>query len=78
MREFKVGDLVTFKAYEKSIPAKVMELIPPRAYPNGELDDRQYYLLHGEGKNNLLSECTGRVIIESKYYEEYNPSNKWD
>jgi hypothetical protein len=78
MSEFKVGDLVTFKAYEKSIPAKVMELIPLRRYPNGHVDDRQFYLLHGVGKNSLLSECTGRVIIESKYYEEYNPANKWD
>jgi hypothetical protein len=71
MSEFKVGDLVTFKAYEEAIPAKVMALLPPKAFPNGELDDRQFYLLHGLGKHRLLSECTGKVIIESTHYEEY-------
>jgi hypothetical protein len=81
MSEFKVGDLVTFKAYEKAIPAKVKRVLPKKTYFNGELDDRQFYLLLGTGQKlseSLISQCTGGSIIESKYYEEYNPINKWD
>jgi|TARA_R110002051_G_scaffold489_3_gene2230 hypothetical protein len=81
MSEFKVGDLVTFKAYEKAIPAKVKKVLPQQKHLNGELDDRQFYLLHGTGQKlseSLISQCTGMAIIESKYYEEYNPINKWD
>lgn len=70
--EFKIGDPVTFKAYEKAIPAIVKKVITDAKFLNGDLDDRTHYQLIPDTtktKQSLVSTCTGEVIVESKYYK---------
>lgn len=71
--EFKIGDVVTFKPYEKAIPAKVVEIVPARNI--GKTDDgRVFYRLTGASKVPLVSTTTGKSIMESKLYQEFDPS----
>ena len=67
--EFKVGDLVTFKPYEKAIPAKVVEIVPCKKITFVKDDDRTYYRLTGAGKTPLVSITTGNSIVESSLYK---------
>lgn len=62
--EFKKGDVVTFKPYEKAITAKVVEVLE-----NGHLfSGEPHYHLTGV-KESLLTYTTGRSILESQYYD---------
>ena len=70
-QEFQVGDIVTFKAYEKAIKAKVKEV----SYGNGfnDADTTPKYHLTGID-DALFSQCSGFSIVESMYYREYKKS----
>lgn len=71
--EFKIGDKVTFKAYEKAIPAIVKKVITDAVYLNGEPDKRAHYKLVANRdltNMSLVSTCTGQVIVESVHYQE--------
>jgi hypothetical protein len=65
--EFKIGDTVTFKPYEKAIQARIVDV----DIYNGmniwqtEQDNRVFYRLGGETN----SVCTGICIVESKLFE---------
>jgi len=68
--EFKIGDLVTFKPYEKAIPAKIVEIVPSNKVTFFD-DDRVWYRLTGTNpKQPLLSICTGNSIVESTLYNK--------
>ena len=69
--EFKIGDKVTFKPYEKPCKCVVTGIhigmfgSPNPTHLNGEPDDRIFYVLSGEA----VSHTTGLSIVESKLYE---------
>jgi len=64
-QEFNVGDIVTFRPYNEAIPAKIAAIEP------GERDGRIFYQLTGvHPQKPVISTCTGKCIIESKYYQE--------
>ena len=72
--EFKVGDLVTFKPYEKAHKAKVKEVLHGYLF-----SDDIYYRLTGvsytdeqgnKRHSSVNSITTGGSIIESKYYDD--------
>jgi hypothetical protein len=69
--EFKIGETVTFKPYEKAIKAKVISIQYGRAgnHKNfvGTDDNRLFYELSGVDEP-LKSKTTGRAIVESKFY----------
>ncbi len=72
--EFKVGDIVTYKPFEKAISAVVEEVdVPNQSYSMD--DERVYYRLgsHITGRKysavNAVS--SGMSIQESQYYEAY-------
>ena len=67
--EFKAGDIVTFKPYEKVIKAKVVEIVPSEKVCFDKNDTRVFYRLTGvDKKHNLVSTTTGKSIVESKLY----------
>ncbi len=72
--EFKVGDLVTFKPYEKAHKAKVKAVLDGYC-----LSDDIHYMLTGvsytdeqgnKRHSSVNSVTTGGSIIESKYYDD--------
>jgi hypothetical protein len=68
--EFKKGDLVTFKPYERAIPAKVLEIVPASKVSFDKDDDRIFYRLTGRyRKIPLTTVTTGRSIMESDLYK---------
>ena len=72
-REFSIGDVVTFKPYEKAIKGKVIEVIdkPFMRVSFIEDDDRVFYRLAGiDPKASLVTTTTGRSIVESQYYNQ--------
>lgn len=69
--EFSVGDIVTFDAYGKPIPAVVKVVdVPPLKFGR-YFDERIFYTLSGYGKARLVTTCTGKSIRQSKYFEPY-------
>jgi len=70
--EFKVGDTVTFKAYEKEIKAKVLAVKDNEKHLNGDTDSRVFYELEGI-KEPLVSITSGHSIVESQYFVDYYP-----
>lgn len=62
--EFKKGDIVTFKAYEEEIKAKVSEVLEDGHLFSGE----PHYKLTGVSAP-LLSYATGKSIKESIYFD---------
>lgn len=62
--EFSVGDVVTFKAYDEEIKAKVVEVLEDGYLFNGE----PHYKLSGISEA-LLSYTTGKSIKESIYFD---------
>lgn len=72
--EFNIGDKVTFRPYEKAIPAKVVEIVPTNKITFVKDDNRIFYKLTGvDNKHALTTTTTGRSIMES---ELYNPIEK--
>ena len=69
--EFKKGDMVTFKAYEKPIKAKVIEAEYIQRFPS--FDWEWSYTLEGISEP-LTSRTSGRSIMESALYVEFDPS----
>jgi hypothetical protein len=69
--EFKVGDPVTYKPYERAFKASVKEI---RAHKSsiGLDDDRVFYILTGRDGDRVQSESTGLCIAESKYFREFD------
>lgn len=66
--EFKKGDNVTFHAYKNNEPIKaiVSEVLEnPLSFIKN--DNRVFYKLTGIN-TPLLSECTGKCIVESKFF----------
>ncbi len=79
MSEFKQGQIVTFRAYEVAIKARVIEVLPRQFHVNGEPDSRQFYRLKGVSKP-LNSHCTGGSIMESVDYipwEQHPDYPRW-
>lgn len=69
--EFEVGQRVTFKPYEKAIPAVVKAVDVPNmvlGVPGGR-DERVFYQLTGADSTALVTTSTGKSIVESKYYD---------
>jgi hypothetical protein len=65
-QEFKTGDIVHFKAYEKKIQARVLKVITPAQSTKLSRTDYEYEL---EGISEpLVSLTSGRSILESEYY----------
>jgi len=67
MSEFKVGDTVTFKPYEKAIKARILavDIYNGMNIWQTEPDSRVFYQLGGETD----SVCTGICIVESTLFE---------
>jgi len=67
MSEFKVGDIVTFKPYEKAIKARILavDIYNGMNIWQTETDSRVFYQLGGK----THSVCTGICIVESKLFE---------
>ena len=66
--EFKDGDIVTFNPYNHPITAKVVG-----TFTN---DGDAFYILTGISQP-LTSRCSGRSIMESEYFEEYDAKTFW-
>lgn len=67
IKEFEVGDIVTFNAYGKPIVAQVKEVLV--GYPFGKDNDYSYRL---QGMSEpLISIAKGLSIQESTYFKEY-------
>jgi len=66
-QEFNIDDIVTFRAYEdQQIKAKVKQVIPPK---QGMFNtDKFSYKLTGIS-GSLVTETTGRSIVESKHFK---------
>jgi hypothetical protein len=66
--EFKVGDKVTFKPYEKALPAtiKAVDIYNGMDKWGQQPDSRIFYSIGGD---MCASECTGICIVESKLFE---------
>lgn len=64
--EFKLGDKVTFHAYEKRLPATVKGI--RYGAPFVDNDDRIFYELSGP---RVVSITTGRSIVESYLYDNF-------
>jgi hypothetical protein len=62
--EFQKGDIITFKAYEEEIKAKVCEVLENGYLFSGDI----HYKLTGVDKP-LLSYTTGKSIKESVYFD---------
>jgi len=72
--EFNIGDLVTFKPYEKAIPAKIKGINNQARFNlTDELDNRVFYELTGAGKKAVCTYTTGISIVESKLFNHYSP-----
>ncbi len=75
--EFKVGDKVTFKPYEKALPAVVRAIQYGMSGKGktmfGASDDRIFYKLGGD---RVVSVTTGRSIVESKHYKPFDINEK--
>lgn len=73
--EFKIGETVTFQAYEKPIKAKIKSIQYGMAGNNtnfvGVHDNRVFYELSGIDEPLLLV-CTGLSIRESIFYRFWN------
>lgn len=77
--EFKIGDKVTFKPYEKAIPSVIGGIEKGGAF-NGSLfkdDDRIFYNLTADNSANkraaLVTRCTGISIVESVLFDPWTP-----
>lgn len=72
--EFKQGDLVTFRPYEKTIAAKVLEIVPCKKVTFVKDDGRVFYRLTGANpKTSLVTITTGKSIVESIYFNGDQP-----
>ena len=72
--EFKVGDIVTFKPYEKAHKAKVKEVLDGYCFSKGihyRLTGVSYTDEQGNKKNSSVNSVSmGKSIVESKYYDD--------
>ena len=64
--EFKIGQHVTFKPYEKECKCVVKDIITNATYLDGSPDDRVFYKLSGEA----ISTTTGSSIMQSEHFGE--------
>lgn len=71
--EFKVGDIVTFRAYhDQSIQAKVVALTETLSFQEPDVA----YRLAGI-KEPLLTITSGKSIVESRLFKEPPEKFKW-
>ena len=73
--EFLPGSLVTFKPYEEALPAKVLRAEWGHMTALGSGPQEAIYVLTDApgAKKSVNSVTSGRSIVESKLYEEYDP-----
>ncbi len=69
-KEFKIGDMVTLDRYNHIDDVEVVKIIGFGEMP---ISQTVTYKMNVRG---LLIECTGRSIMESKYYEPVNDEDR--
>jgi hypothetical protein len=72
--EFKPGDKVTYKPYETAYPAIVKNVQLHLRWGDNSKELQYVLTSDPDSKHTVKAVTSGRSIVESKLYEEYDPA----